>query len=111
METTRTDPNDPSSNRVASRRFVLLGTIVSGLLGISGLLGYLPGLNLLNRIGANLIPMAPATAISFITLSFVLSFQTRKVYTSYAYAGMLVPVFVLRYSACWIFWEAYWAGN
>ena len=46
-----------------------LGTIA---VAIMGLLGYLPGLELLGSIRENYIPMAPSTAISFIVLGFIL---------------------------------------
>ena len=51
-------------------------SIISALgaiaVAIMGLLGYLPGMELLGSVRENYIPMAPSTAISFIVLGFVL---------------------------------------
>ena len=38
---------------------------------IMGLLGYLPGMELIGSIKENYIPMAPSTAVSFIVLGFI----------------------------------------
>ena len=49
-----------------------------GLVALLGLLGYLPGLELVGRIRAGYIPMAPSTAGSFLILCFVLYCLERK---------------------------------
>lgn len=46
--------------------------LIAIVIAILGLLGYIPGMELLSTIGENYIPMAPSTAISFVILGLIL---------------------------------------
>ncbi|SDL40531.1 PAS domain S-box-containing protein [Maridesulfovibrio ferrireducens] len=54
-----------------SFKFIFVKIAVAGclLLGLSGIVAYLPGFELLGRVRSDYIPMAPSTSCSFIVLS------------------------------------------
>lgn len=54
-------------------RVVVIGAIGAILIALLGLLGYVPGLQILGRIREGYIPMAPSTAFSFIVLGGILA--------------------------------------
>jgi len=59
-------------------RVVIFGAIGTILIAILGLLGYIPGLELLGSVREGYIPMAPSTAISFILLGGILLALIRR---------------------------------
>lgn len=60
------------SGKGMKRIFINLALAGSFLLGFSGLIAYIPGLEVLGQIRPGYIPMAPTTAFSFIFLSVAL---------------------------------------
>jgi|GEM_PF-2676116 len=65
------------SSSVCKRVFFpgICGTL---LVAVMGLLGYLPGMRVLGSISGSYIPMAPATAVSFIFLALTLLYITLR---------------------------------
>ncbi len=49
-----------------------IGALLTVVIAVFGLLGYIPGLAFLGRVREDYIPMAPSTALSFIILGFIL---------------------------------------
>ena len=73
-------------------RLAAVGTIVVALLG---LVGHLPGLDLLGRFGAAYIPMAPSTAVCFILLGVAVIVLDARPPTRLRVASALVGMVVL----------------
>lgn len=71
---------------------VIIGSVTAIAISLAGLLGYLPGLKLLASYGAEYIPMAPSTAVSFIVLAGTLLSLTMQVTKNINYRILLAPV-------------------
>ncbi|NQV50032.1 MAG: PAS domain S-box protein [Candidatus Marinimicrobia bacterium] len=67
-----------SSRNYSLKKITLYAAGGSILLAVLGLLGYMPGLQLLGSIGSSFIPMAPTTAHSFIVLGGILLMMTYR---------------------------------
>lgn len=66
------------SSRKVSRVFFFPGICGTLFIAVMGLLSYLPGMRVLGSVSGNYIPMAPATAVSFIFLALSLVCITRR---------------------------------
>ena len=77
--TAQADPVLPTTR--LDGRFLRVLTMCAGLavvVAVAGLVSYLPGLQMLGSIGATLVPMAPATAVSFLFLAGILLRHARS---------------------------------
>ncbi|HEB13242.1 MAG TPA: hypothetical protein ENI11_06160 [Actinobacteria bacterium] len=50
----------------------IYGAVLALIVGLFGLIGYIPGLEVLGRFQANYYPMAPSTAIAFIIQALII---------------------------------------
>jgi PAS domain S-box-containing protein len=72
-----------------------IGVIGTFIVAIMGLLGYLPGMSALGSIREDYIPMAPSTAVSFITLSLVLQFAHANQLSETKVTALLAVTFLV----------------
>jgi len=73
--------------------YVQFATVGAALAGLCGLMGYIPGLNLLGSINSIFIPMAPSTSISFIFMATALFVYNRKdLKVSFQYLVLILTV-------------------
>lgn len=56
----------------------VVSALIVIVIALLGLLGYVPGMELLGSIEADYIPMAPSTAVSFVILGFILVILNTK---------------------------------